>query len=252
MYDDDPVEGRPRRGPSLWTVVLVSILVSAFTSGGAFWGLRWAERRGLFEGEATQVPDVVNMNLAQAREVVAARGFLLILGTERSDATAPAGSIVEQSPLPGSAAKTGSNITAVVSTGPVMVPALSGLKPEEAAQKLKQAGLASGARSEKPHATVPAGTVIASQPAEGTPVKAAEPIGLIVSSGPAGTEVPKVVGQRIAKAKQLLKTAGFEVGSTRYGYSDYSDASVVLKQTPEAGELAAPGSAVDLVVNEPD
>ena len=252
MYDEEPGDGWQRRGPSMGSVVLVSIIVSSLTSGGVVLGLRLAEKRGWFAGEPAQVPDVVNMNLAQAREVVAARGFLLTLGSERSDAQVPAGAIIEQSPLPGSAVTPGSNITAVVSTGAVKVPAVAGMSPEDAGAKLKQAGLQTGTQRNKPSSTVPVGTVIASQPPEGAGVKAGEQVELIVSSGPEGTQVPKVVGLRISKAQQVLKAAGFEVGKTRYGYSDYSDASMVLKQTPEAGELATPGTAVDLVVNEPD
>ena len=73
---------------------------------------------------------------------------------------------------------------------------------------------------------------------------------LIVSTGRAQKPVPKVLGFRLSKAKKTLEEAGFKVGTTRTGSSDNYDEEVIIKQDPAADALAAPGSAVNLVVNE--
>jgi beta-lactam-binding protein with PASTA domain len=62
--------------------------------------------------------------------------------------------------------------------------------------------------------------------------------------------VPKVVGLFVGKAKKLIEAAGLKVGAIHHGSNDDRDEGVVLKQAPAEGTPAAPGSAIDLVVNE--
>lgn len=237
-----------RRGPSLFS----SFLVSALTTVALFFGLREAERRGLI-GSSVEVPQLSGMTLEQARDLLKTRGLLLTLGAERPDATIAAGAIIAQDPLAGSQVSNGNTVRAVVSKGPLTIPDVAGLFPGEAAGKLKAAGLQADAEpipstSEK----VEAGRVLGTDPPGGTAVGADAVVKLVVSSGPAGKEVPKVVGQNITRARRTLEDAGFAVGTTKYGYSDHFDGGVVLKQAPEAGQSAKPGSKIDLVVNEPD
>ena len=73
---------------------------------------------------------------------------------------------------------------------------------------------------------------------------------LIVSTGRALKAVPKVIGFRMTRAKKTLEDAGFKVGTTRTGSSDNFDEAVIIKQEPAADTPAAPGSPVNLVVNE--
>ena len=71
-----------------------------------------------------------------------------------------------------------------------------------------------------------------------------------MSTGRAQKQIPKVIGFRLSKAKKTLEDAGFKVGTTRTGSSDNFDEQVIIKQDPAADTPAAPGSAVNLVVNE--
>jgi serine/threonine-protein kinase len=73
---------------------------------------------------------------------------------------------------------------------------------------------------------------------------------LIVSTGSAKKPIPKVLGFRLSRAKKTLEEAGFKVGTTRTGSSDYYDEEVVIKQDPAAETAAAPGTPVNLVLNE--
>ena len=54
----------------------------------------------------------------------------------------------------------------------------------------------------------------------------------------------------MTRAKKTLEDAGFKVGTTRTGSSDNFDEAVIIKQEPAADTPAAPGSPVNLVVNE--
>jgi len=62
--------------------------------------------------------------------------------------------------------------------------------------------------------------------------------------------VPKVLGLRVSKARKAIEEAGFKVGSTKYGSSNDYDEEVIIKQDPPESSPAAPGSAINLVVNE--
>jgi serine/threonine-protein kinase len=75
---------------------------------------------------------------------------------------------------------------------------------------------------------------------------------LLVSSGPAALDVPKLTGLYLKKAKEEVEKAGFQVGATTWTYNEDRSPYVVLRQDPEAGTKAAKGSKINLVVNEGD
>jgi beta-lactam-binding protein with PASTA domain len=63
-------------------------------------------------------------------------------------------------------------------------------------------------------------------------------------------EVPDLNGKRMSFVRKKLKKIGLKVGQLRWRYNENRRANIVLTQTPKAGATAAPGSAVDLVLNE--
>src|SRR5689334_3001782 len=95
------------RGLKAGTVVLLSILFSAATTAAVFFGLHT-----LYTPSAVEVPAISGMQSSGAREVLDAKGLLLVLDAEREDATVAAGGIVAQLPLPGSKVRVGSEIHA--------------------------------------------------------------------------------------------------------------------------------------------
>lgn len=220
MYDEEvQYYDPPRRGP----LIALSIFVSALTSAGVFFGLRALEQRGVIGArqpsggtEAVEVPALVNMPVDQARQVLQGRDLLLVLEAEREDPRVPAGSLLAQTPLPGSHARRGATVQAVVSKGPPAAPPPAASAPPPPA---------AGAPPPSPAAAVP----------------------------PPASEiaVPKVTGLRLQKAKKTLEDAGLKVGVTKYRYDEDRGPYVILKQDPAPGANAAAGTAVDLVVNEP-
>ena len=99
---------------------------------------------------------------------------------------------------------------------------------------------------------MPAGQVVGTQPAAGTEAAPKTKVELLVSSGPAELEVPKVTGLNVKKAKEALEKAGFQVGTTTYSYDEERAGYVVLRQDPAAGQKAAPAAKINLVINEGD
>lgn len=137
--------------------------------------------------EVKQVPDVRNRPVEEAKALLESARFKVEI-TERSG-SAPEGQVVDQLPAPLTSLKAGSTVNLVVSTGPNAVPEVVGLSLEEAQQALKDAGLTVGKVVYQEDSEFPAGTVIASDPAEGDPVDAGAKVNLTVSQGQAADAV---------------------------------------------------------------
>jgi serine/threonine-protein kinase len=243
MYD----RGRP---------ALVAFLTSLVTTAILFVGLTVADRRGALEflhGKrgAVEVPSINGLTVEQARELLRARDLLLSLQAERPDPAIPAGKIAGQVPLAGSRTPRGAGVQAFVSTGAsaVSIPTLTGARPDDAAEQLRNRKLAAR-RKDEPSEAIGAGLVIGTDPPAGKSVSPDTEVTLIVSTGSAKKPVPKVLGFRLSRAKKALEDAGFKIGTTRTGSSDNYETEVVIKQDPAESTLAVPGSAVNLVVND--
>jgi serine/threonine-protein kinase len=237
--------------------VLVAFLTSLATTVAAFAALTVADRRGLLDflhggrGDV-EVPSINGVAVDQARDLLRARDLLLTLQAERADPAVAAGKVAGQVPLAGSRAPRGTAIQAFVSTGAgtVAIPTLTGARPDDAVEQLRNRKLSAGHRREEASDSVAAGLVIGTDPPAGRSVNLDAEVTLIISTGRALKPVPKVLGLRLSKAKKTLEAAGFKVGTTRTGSSDNYDEEVIIKQDPADTTPAAPGSAVNLVVNE--
>ena len=219
---------------------LVAFLTSLITTAAAFAALTVADRRGMLDflrgkrGDV-EVPSINGVSVEQARDLLRARDLLLTLQAERPDPAIPAGKIAGQVPLAGSRTPRGAAIQAFVSTGAsaVAIPTLTGARPDDAVEQLRNRKLAArSAAREEASETVAAGLVIGTDPPAGRSVAPDTEVTLIVSTGRALKPVPKVLGFRLSKAKKTLEEAGFKVGTTRTGSSDYYDEEVIIKQDP--------------------
>ena len=251
MYDADARSGRGHP-------MLVAFITSIVTTAVAFAALTVADRRGLLDflhggrrGDV-EVPSVNGVSVDQARELLRAKDLLLTLQAERPDPAIAAGKVAGQVPLAGSRTARGTAIQAFVSTGAsaVAIPILTGARPDDAVEQLRNLKLVPGHRREETSETVDAGLVIATDPPAGRPVSADAEVTLVISTGRALKPVPKVLGLRLGKAKKALEDAGFKLGTTRTGSSDRYDDEVVIKQEPAENTPGVPGSAVNLIVND--
>jgi serine/threonine-protein kinase len=236
---------------------LVAFVTSVVTTFAVFAALTVADRRGLLDflhggNGDVEVPSINGVSVEQARDLLRARDLLLTLQFERPDPTIPAGRIAGQTPLPGSRTPRGMAIQAYVSSGAsaVAIPTLAGARPDDAIEQLRNRKLQGGHRREDASDTIAAGLVIGTDPPAGRSVAPDTDVTLIVSTGRTLKAVPKVIGFRMTRAKKTLEDAGFKVGTTRTGSSDNFDEAVIIKQEPAAETPAAPGSPVNLVVNE--
>lgn len=210
---------------------------------------------------AVDVPQVVGLTPEQGRALAEPLGLMLILDGQRepeSDKTAP-GTLFEQKPLPGSRMPRGGELHATIALAVqrVQVPSLLG-QPLAAAQgALTAAGLRAGTVTDvvppapAPGAAAPAvGTVLATNPPAGTPLKRGEAVELQVAKGAEQIAVPSLRSRSPGSARQALEQLGLLLGDVRKGVDDNADDGVIIRQSPAAGTQVARGTKVDITVNE--
>ncbi|MGH9275756.1 MAG: PASTA domain-containing protein, partial [Acidimicrobiales bacterium] len=159
------------------------------------------------------------------------------------------GEVVDQTPGPTEEAPKGSEVVLQVSSGPEErpVPDVSGRTLTEASNLLGQNGFTVDQTSES-SATVEEGTVIGTDPPVGTPQPKGATITVIVSSGPATTTVPSVIGLSEANAINTLQSNGFVPNVVEQDTFDQSEDGRVIAQDPEGNTSAEEGSTVEITV----
>lgn len=151
---------------------------------------------------AATIPSVIGQTQQQATTTLTQLGLTPSF-TQVADA-APAGTVVQQTPAPGSPAAPGTTVTVSVSTGQsgsthtqtqtlpgspgaaVQVPGVVGQTVDAATTALTQAGLSVGAVTRQ-QSTAQPGTVLAQQPAAGAQANRGSQVALIVAEAATGT-----------------------------------------------------------------
>ncbi|HYE67061.1 MAG TPA: PASTA domain-containing protein, partial [Anaerovoracaceae bacterium] len=131
----------------------------------------------------------------------------------------------------------------------VTVPDLVGMTVEEATDALKELNLGIKVGDEISSTEYEEGQILSQEPKAEMTVKEGFTIKVNVSKGKAreGT-IPNVVNKTAQDAKFVLESYGYEQGDVSTENSDMPK-DVVIRQTPEAGTEAAPGTKVNLVVS---
>ncbi len=197
-------------------------------------------------GDQVKVPRVAGLDQATATAKLEALQFIVNVVPEQSD-TIPLGTVIRTIPKAGSKVDPNSTVTLVVSAGPapVTVPDVEGLDQVEATQRLVDAGFRVS-KTLQASSTVPAGRVIGTSPAAGTPAAPDSAVTLIVSSGPEQATVPDVVGMTQASATNALTADGFTVSVVTV--TSPGSVGRVISQNPNAGTKADAGSTVTITV----
>jgi serine/threonine-protein kinase len=116
-----------------------------------------------------QVPSVVGKSEQDATQTLSQAGFNVGKITTDSNSTAPAGTVLQQSPGGGSQAKPGTSVDLTVSGGAVKVPSVVGESVTAAISSLSQAGLTyTTVTVTQPG--VPPGVVVSQTPGAGSTV----------------------------------------------------------------------------------
>ena len=229
---------RSWRGPV--TLVLAVLLVAAL-AGGAWWfgAVRY-----------TSTPGVLGMDQAAAVAQLDGSGLAAEVGDPVYSESVPAGQVLSTDPEPGARVLDGGTVTLVLSAGPERypVPETQGLGLDAAQDALLGARLAYGKAVERFSETVPAGVVMASDPAVGTSLKPDASVDLVVSRGRKPLNVRDYTGRSADRAEQVLERRGLVVDREQEQFSDTVPEGAVIGQSPAGGTLFR-GETVTLVVS---
>lgn len=199
-----------------------------------------------------RVPNVIGLTYTDAARQLQQKGFSVERGESRFHNAAPKGTVLDQTPPPGSRESPNIRVTLVVSAGQKYgtVPGIIGMSREMAVSALENAGFDVGDTTERP-SSEPRGAVIDSRPRPGTQAPMPSAVALVLSAGPTTVIVPDVVGRPLADARLLLRQLGLTSGDVQFGGGGaaVTDASaVVVSQSPPGGSQAVAGSRVNLTV----
>ncbi|WP_439591189.1 Stk1 family PASTA domain-containing Ser/Thr kinase [Microbacterium sp.] len=128
-----------------------------------------------------------------------------------------------------------------------IIPDLSGMTYERAAQELGELDLAA-VREDEPNGDVAPGNVIRTNPVAGEAVDVGYEVRVYVSSGQELAKVPTLEGLAQDAASQALTQAGLTLGTTRQVNDPNLQAGVVISADQTAGAEIPVGTAVNLVV----
>ncbi|MEM6818361.1 MAG: PASTA domain-containing protein [Pseudomonadota bacterium] len=132
---------------------------------------------------------------------------------------------------------------------PIATPDTVGLSQSGAESAIRGAGLEVGTVTVESSNTVAAGSVISQDPPAGTDLPQGSTVDLVVSGGPADVPVPSTAGLSQAEAEAAIVAAGFVVGTVLTEASDTVALGSVIRTSPPASDLLAPGSTINLVVS---
>lgn len=193
--------------------------------------------------EPIAVPPVAGQPVEAARAALEEQGFVVV-EVPQPDEEVPAATVLATDPA--GEAPPDSEITLIVSSGPAprVVPSgLAGGSYDAAAAALTDIGL-QPVRAEAFSDTVPAGTVMGTDPGPGAEVPRDSPVQVRVSKGPDLVAVPSVVGMAIEAADAALRSVGLDV----FVQGNYTPGGPVLATDPTGGTEVRRGTRVRVLM----
>lgn len=202
-------------------------------------------------------PDVTQLYLEEARIVAEAEGLRLMVIDSTYSQKVPLGTIVEQSPLPGSKVKHGRIIHVIENAKmrrPVVVPELRDVSLRQAQATLRTLGLNIDTICYEPSTyrdivlDVRMDTTVV---LTGTRLSEGSAVTLIVGKGQ-GTEsvaVPALIGKSLEEARSWLFAHKLTIGTVVYDIEPTEETKsefIVYSQTPASGEVVLEGTNVNI------
>ena len=131
----------------------------------------------------------------------------------------------------------------------VIVPYVLGETQADALEVFSNAGLIVSTTTQQCSNTIPAGSVISQNPEAFHQALVGDSVTLVVSNGGCPVTVPNVVGQTASATQTTLIDAGLHIEGITNACSNTVAVDSVISQNPAAGQEAAYGSGVALVLS---
>lgn len=238
-------------------VLLIVAMVSALTA------MRFA-----IHGQEVAVPQLVGLAPAEAERAVAGLGLQISIERQYYSPQIAEGRIMSQLPLPGTKVRHGWQVRVAQSLGRtrVTIPDVTGQSEHAAELNIRRRGLDVAAIAEVQTAGIPADQVLAQSPTANETQVASPKISLLVTSAVEAQAfvMPSFVGQLLGSASRNLQDAGFRLGNVNVVAAapitdagtetqavppvQASPASLIVAQTPAAGQKVYAGTAVNFDV----
>ena len=129
-------------------------------------------------------------------------------------------------------------------------PAVLQLSPEDAQQRLEDAGLDVKTGGSEYSETVDAGLVMSTDPSAGKRVLKGTDVTLTVSLGRAVAQLPKLTGITEDEAQDRILSANMAFGKSTKAFSETVPEGIVVASSPKGGTSQRFGTKVDLVVSK--
>jgi eukaryotic-like serine/threonine-protein kinase len=240
--------------------MMVIAMVSAVTA------MRFA-----IHGQEVQVPAIIGMTPSEAERTVVGLGLQIEIERQYYSPQIPEGRIVTQLPLPGTKVRRGWQVRVAQSMGPqrVSIPDVTRQSERAAELNIRRRGLEVSSTAEMQLPGTPADQVLAqSPPANASEVSAPKTSLLLTKAAdPPAYVMPSFVGQPLGSASRILQDAGFKLGNVSVAPpavnaapqdtasppvstppSQPSPASMIVAQTPPAGQKVMAGAVVNFEV----
>jgi serine/threonine protein kinase/beta-lactam-binding protein with PASTA domain len=129
-------------------------------------------------------------------------------------------------------------------------PSVVGQPVKRAQHQVEVAGLDFSVGGSRFSKTLPAGTVMSTDPGPGARVPESGTVEVVVSKGPEWYEVPKVAGLDRDAAVAAIADAHLTLTKTRQIWSDSVPAGAAVSTSPSAGTSVHPGAEIVLMVSK--
>jgi probable HAF family extracellular repeat protein len=199
------------------------------------------------------IPNIVGDTQAGAISAILSVGYSIGSIGEAASNTAPVGTVMLQSPLPGLLLSPTTPVSFSISTGPVgpqsfVVPNVGGLPQSAASSAITAAGLTVGTITASQELSVPVGNVFSQTPQAGAYAAGGSPVNLQVSAAPAQYTVPDLLTKPtfFSSAYVDIIAAGLTPGTFTAQISSAVPSGNVISQSPAAGAVVAGGSVVNV------
>jgi eukaryotic-like serine/threonine-protein kinase len=250
---------------SLFRFAMVGLLLVVVALVSAVTAMRFA-----IHGQEVQVPAIIGVTPAEAERELANAGLQLEIERQYYSQQIPEGRIMIQLPPEGTKVRRGWLVRAAQSMGPqrVAIPDVTKESERAAEWNIRRRGLDVASVAEMQLPGTPGDEVLAQSPPANASGVAAPRTSLLVSvtPGPAAYVMPNFVGQPLGTASHTLQDAGFKLGNVSMAPAPAPQAganpavsappspvqplpsSVIVAQTPAAGQKIAAGATISFEV----
>jgi len=251
------------RYATLALVLVIVAMVSALTA-----------MRLAIHGQEVAVPSLVGLTPTEAERAASGLGLQMTIERQYYSPLIAEGRIVSQLPLPGTKVRHGWQVRVAKSLGPIRVtiPDVTGQSERAAEVNIRRRGLDVESVAQVNAAAIPADQVLAQSPSANAAQIVTPKISLLVTAA-ADAEMfvmPSFAGQPLGSVSRTLQDAGFKLGNVSMAPAvdqsaggsptqpspqsatgppaQPSPASIIVLQSPAAGQKVAAGTTVNFEV----